>query len=148
MNTKISVSSFDIDNTHSKKLLGVTIDRKLNFQGRISNLCKKASEIEINFLFSQNKLIMKFILIFQFCDCPLIWVNHIRTSNNRINSLHESTLRIVYKDFKSLFHQLLEKDNSITIRQHDLKTLAIELLKVHNNITPEIMKDVFEIKSY
>ena len=43
MNTKISVSSFDIENTHSQKLLGVAIDRKLNFHDHVSNLCKKAS---------------------------------------------------------------------------------------------------------
>ena len=43
MNTKITVSSFDIENTHSQKLLGVTIDCKLIFYDHVSNLCKKAS---------------------------------------------------------------------------------------------------------
>ena len=43
MNTKISVNSFDIENSHSPKLHGVTIDCKLNFHDYISNLCKKAS---------------------------------------------------------------------------------------------------------
>ena len=43
MNTEISVSSFDIENTHSQKLTGVTIDRRLNFHDHVSNLCKKAS---------------------------------------------------------------------------------------------------------
>ena len=42
MNTKISVSSFGIENTHSQKLLGVTIDRKLNFHDYVSNLSKKS----------------------------------------------------------------------------------------------------------
>ena len=35
MNTKISVSSFDIKNTYSQKVL--------NFHDHVSNLCKKAS---------------------------------------------------------------------------------------------------------
>ena len=43
MNIKISVKSFDIENPHSRKLLGVTIDRKLNFHDHVSNLCKKMS---------------------------------------------------------------------------------------------------------
>ena len=43
MNTEISVSSFDIENTHSQKLTGVTIDRTLNFHDHVSNLCKEAS---------------------------------------------------------------------------------------------------------
>ena len=40
MNTKILVSSTDIENTLSQKLLGVTIDRKLDFHDRVSNLYK------------------------------------------------------------------------------------------------------------
>ena len=43
MNTKISVSNFDIENKHLQKLLGVTIDHRLNFHNHVSNLCKKAS---------------------------------------------------------------------------------------------------------
>ena len=48
MNIKISVKSFDIENPHSRKLLGVTIDRKLNyrklnFHDHVSNLCEKKS---------------------------------------------------------------------------------------------------------
>ena len=41
MNTKISVGNFDIESTHSQKLLGVTTDCKLNFHDHVSNLCKK-----------------------------------------------------------------------------------------------------------
>ena len=43
MNTKKCFSSFDIENTHSQKLLGVKIDCKLNFYDHASNLCKRAS---------------------------------------------------------------------------------------------------------
>ena len=42
INTEISVGSFNIKNTHSQKLLDVTIDCKLTFHD-ISNLCKKVS---------------------------------------------------------------------------------------------------------
>ena len=32
--------------------------------------------------------------------CPLIWMFHTRTINNKINPLHERALRILYSDFK------------------------------------------------
>ena len=80
-------------------------------------------------LLNQNKLIMKTISMLQFGDFPLVWMNHNRTLNNRINSSHENTLPRVYNNFKSLFHQLLEKDNPIAVHQHDLQTLAIEIFK-------------------
>ena len=41
VNTKISVNSFGIENTHSQKLIGVTTDRKLNLYDHVSHLCKK-----------------------------------------------------------------------------------------------------------
>ena len=73
---------------------------------------------------------------------------YIKGLKNQNNSLHERALRLVYNDFKSSFHQLLEKDNSVTIHQRNLQILAIEIFKVHNNITPEIIKDVFELKNH
>ena len=62
--------------------------------------------------------------------------------------MHKRSLRLVYNNFKSPFHQLLVKDNYVTIHQRNLQTLAIEVFKVHNNIASEIMKDVFKIKNH
>ena len=68
---------------------------------------------------------------------------HSRTLNNRINKLHERALRLVYKDPKLTFEQLLEKDNSFTIHHRNLQKLATEIYKVINNESPLIMKLVF-----
>ena len=153
MNTKIPGSSFDIENTHSQKFLGVTIDGKLNFHDHVSNLCKKESakmsamvRVFPFILLNQRKLIMEAILTSQFGYCLLVQINHGRNLNNRINSLHEVALRLIYNDVKPSFHQLLEKDNFVSIRQRNLQTLAIEIFKVHNNIAPEIINYVFKIK--
>ena len=35
-----------------------------------------------------------------------------RTTNNKINKLHERALRLVYDDYLSAFEELLEKNNS------------------------------------
>ena len=45
----------------------------------------------------------------QFGYCLLIWVFHSRGANNKINYLHEWSLRIVYKDNISSFRDLLKK---------------------------------------
>ena len=42
-------------------------------------------------------------------DGELIYGNS-RYNNNKINTLHEGALRIVYVDYKSCFEQLLGKD--------------------------------------
>ena len=71
---------------------------------------------------------------------------HSRALNNSINNIHEKALRLTYKDNKSSFKQLLEKEHSVTVHQKNLQVLVTEIFKVKNNLAPDIMKDVFELK--
>ena len=66
--------------------------------------------------------------------------------NNKINSLHERVLRITYGDRSSSFEDLLKKDNSVSIHHRNIQALATEMFKVKNNISPEIMKELFAPK--
>ena len=66
--------------------------------------------------------------------------------NNRINKLHERVLRLVYKVNKLTFNDFLQLDNSVAMHQRNLQILATEMFKVKNNLAPEIMTEVFEIK--
>ena len=79
----------------------------------------------------------------EFGYCPLIWMFHNRTLNNKINHLYESALRLVYKDHNSTFSELLCKDNTLNIHQRDLQKLAIEMYKIKNNLSPSIVTDLF-----
>ena len=38
---------------------------------------------------------------------------HSRTINNKINSLHERCLRIIYNDYRSSFEYLLDRDKGV-----------------------------------
>ena len=77
---------------------------------------------------------------------PLICMFHSRLLNNQINKIHERALRIVYSDETSSFENLLTRDNSFTIHERNVQTLAIEVFKVVRGISPEIMKNVFRLK--
>ena len=71
---------------------------------------------------------------------------HSRTLNIRINKIHERALRLVYKDDVSSFSDLLKKDNSFTIHERNIQSLAIELFKAVKRISPKIMEHVFPLK--
>ena len=94
----------------------------------------------------QRKIIMGSFISSQFGYCPLVWMFHSRALNNRINRIHERSLRTVYQDYKSSFEELLEKDESFTVHERNVQTLCIELYKVAWGICPQIMRKVFPTK--
>ena len=55
INTKFSLPACILENSNSQKLLGVTIDRKLNFNEHFTNLCDKTSR-KIRALFPPHLL--------------------------------------------------------------------------------------------
>ena len=149
---KIKINETVICSSKAEKLLGILIDNKLTFDQHVSNLCVKAnqklhalSRISSYMSTKKRKLIMNSFITSQFGYCPLVWMFHSRELNNRINRIHERSLRIVYNDKQSTFHELLMRDNSVTIHQNNIRKLAIEIFKVKNNFSPEIMHDVIEI---
>ena len=150
-NSKIQ---FRIQNSKSEKLLGVTIDNKLSFTEHVRKICDKASQ-KLNALarlssfmsLEKRRLIMKAFVNSQFGYCPLIWMFHNRTLNNRINRIHERALRIVYQDKKSSFNELLRRDNTVTVHQRNLQVLATELYKVKMGLAPQLVKEIFPLST-
>ena len=62
-----------------------------------------------------------------------------KTSNTRINHLHERTLRTFYKDNVSIFEKLLEEDNLITSHVRNPRILATERYKKKKKLAAPIM---------
>ena len=67
-----------------------------------------------------------------------------RNLNSKINSLHLRALRIVYRDNKSSFEDLLVKDKSVTVHHRNIHFLAIEMFKVKHGISPRSMENIFK----
>ena len=92
---------------------------------------------------TQRRVLMKSFIESQFDYCPLIWMLHGRLLNRKINHLHEHSLRTVYKDSVSSFHELLQKDHSFTIHHRNIQSLATELYRINKNLPNEIMSSIF-----
>ena len=93
------------------------------------------------------RILMKSFFNSQFAYCPLVWMFSNRETNQKINRLHERSLRILYKDDISTFEQLLNKDNSVTVHTHNIQLLATEMYKVLNNISPNFISELFPISN-
>ena len=131
----------------------MTIDSDLKFDIHVNNLCKKATQ-KLNALArisgymdsSKKRTIMKAFITSHFSYCPLVWMFHSRELNNKINRIHERSLRLVYSDKTSTFQELLDKDKSVSVHHKNIQVLATEIYKTVNGLAPTIMNSIFETK--
>ena len=117
-----------------EKLLGVTIDKNLNFNLHLQNVCKKVgakvtalARIVKLLPFYRKRILLKTFVESQFSYCPLIWMFCSRQINRKINHIHERALRLVYDDYTVSFEELLKQDKSVSIHHRNLQYVAIEM---------------------
>ena len=145
-----NIGEEQIIESNTVKLLGINIDSDLSFNDHLNSICKKASN-KLNVLsrqcailpFHRRKVLMHAFIISQFNYCPLVWMCHNRGINNKINNLHYRALRMVYDDQTSTFEELLKKDGAVTIHQQNIRSLAVEMFKVINDLAPPFMRNIF-----
>ena len=121
--------------TKSQNLLGVTFDNKTDLQSHLDGLCSKASRklhalARIAPYMDLRKILIHAFFDSQFNYSPLVWVCHSRTLNNKINELHERSLRLIYSGKTVTFQKLLVRDSSVSILVKKIQTLSFEMFKV------------------
>ena len=76
----VCINDVDIKPKNSVKILGISLDNKLNFGNHISSICKSASYL-LNALFrlkhflgfKEGKILIEKLIYSNFNSCPLIW---------------------------------------------------------------------------
>ena len=150
---KITLGEAIVKESSEEKLLGVTIDKKLNFKSHVSNLCKKASQklhalARVSAFMHPDKLrlLMNSFIKSQFSYCPLIQMFHDRGLNAKVNKIQERALRIVYKNSHADYETMLKSDNAVSIHQRNLQYLMIEIYKTKRRPNPSFMSEIFEAR--
>ena len=92
----------------------------------------------------KRKLIMNAFFMSQLSYCPLVRMGHSGGLDKTIN--HERCLRIIDDDNKSSFDELLKKDKSVTIHHRNIQSVAIELYKIKNGLSPILMNETFPFR--
>ena len=87
--------------------------------------------------------------------CPLLWMFCSRSSNNRINKLHERSLRVMYNNEIDNFETLLEMNDDVTCHQRNIRVLMIEVFKIKYELAPPIMntalirrKNIYNLRNF
>ena len=132
----LNLNDLNLKNCKVVEVLGITIDRNLNFKGHIKNICRKAGQklsallrISSHINTDKKSLLYKSMIKSQFAYCPLVWMFCFRQSNNLINKVHERALKLIHQN-NCNFKVLLEK-------QHD---------NIANGIASPIMNSLFTFR--
>ena len=150
----IQIAEVNITCEENVKLLGVELDYKLNFDTQITKMCKKAAK-QLNVLQRLSKflneksrfLIFRSFIQSNFNYCPLVWHFCSKTNTEKLEKLQYRALRIVFSDFTSSYASLLEKAELSTLHLNRLRCIAAETYKCINNLTPEYIRDLEQLKT-
>ena len=109
-----------------EKLLGVTLDKNLDFHTYVNAICKKAvqkldalARISSYMNVEKLRIMMNTFVMSQLSYCTLFWMFHDRSVSKKINTIHERALRIAYKDCFTSFEDLLKKAELASIHQRN-----------------------------
>ena len=146
----LNINGVELTMESSVKLLGIENDSILNFEKHISNICKKASN-QLNVIcrpetfmrHKEKEAITNTFAHSNFDYGCLIWHFISKKSQNKVEKIHERSLKFLSNDYLSSYAELLEKSTSVSTETKRLCTMDYGICKKLNNLNPVFMKDIF-----
>ena len=151
IDANLSINDVNVESTDSIKVLGVTLDAKLNFNEHIKNLCNRASH-QINALkrISRYLDIDGRLRIYQafiksnFTYCPVSWIFCGKRNSDKLEKLQERALRVVYNEYSMPYRDLLLHARILPLSMLRLKFLGTEVFKSVKGLNPEFLNEMFQ----
>ena len=142
-----------INQCQQVKLLGITIDSKLNFDKHIQELCGKVNRKVSAFSRlrdyhdnRQARPLCNTTVLANFNYCPLIWMFSSKAANKEINRTHKRALRVLHKDYDASLDMCLMREADTTIHIKNLQKLMLEVFKTLNSLNPSYLWNFFSTK--
>ena len=130
--------------------MGFKIDLELSFNKHVGDLCKEANRklrvlAEPRFIRISKKENLQWtlsstpslIIVVSF-GCYICYIVVIA-----ITKCSERCLRLIYNDKSSYYEELPENDKSVSKQHRNLESIATEIRKVKNDLSPEIVSELF-----
>ena len=150
----ISIAGSPINTDKHVTLLGVTLDKDLNFNEHIKTLCRKAAaQIAVlqrlsSYLdFNSRMAIFRCFILSHFSYCNLVWHFCGATNTSKLERLQFRALKFVFQDWDSNYTELLKKAKLPTLELARNRAILIEVFKSVNHLSPSFMWDLFEVRT-
>ena len=150
----LKINGDTIQSLKEVNLLGITIDNKLSFSIQIEHLCKSAAKLlnsikRLQRNFDQNTkcLMAKSFVMSQFNYCPLVWHFCKPGDTHKMERIHERALRFIYNDYTTNYTELLLNNGESALYLKRVRTMAHEIYKAINDISPKYSKEMLSFRS-
>ena len=148
---KINVGNQQITPEKTVKLLGVTIDDKLNFRKHIQNICKAAGaklnaikRLGLNLDEKERKLLIEAHVTSNFNYCSTVWHFCGLSEVHKMEKLNERCIRFIYNEYNKQYFAILTEKKLRTLFGKRMQIMCCETYKTINGLNAEYMKDVLE----
>ena len=134
------------------ELLGLTIDKELNFSKHIDKLCRNAQyklhalrRIRKYLSLEKAKMLGNAFIDSQFNYAPLIWMFCRKGLHLKTHKIHHKTLKVIYQS-NNTYQEVLELSETVSIHQGHLRFLVTEIHKSTSYLNPKFMCSFFTHK--
>ena len=148
----LKIRSITIKESDEVELLGITIDKALNFKKHIENLCRTAQyklhalrRIRKYLTLDKAKLLGNAFIDSQFNYAPLIWMFCHKTTCLKIQKIHHKTLKVIYQSDVS-YNDQLQLSKSVSLHQLHLRFSLTEIYKSTGTLDPKFMWSYFKYR--
>ena len=102
LQTDLVSNKVTIKNSKDEKVLGITVDNKVDLSLHLNSITKKANRKLNNltrvqkYMTPEQKILTSSFIKSQFSYCPLIWMFCLKKALLRLNNIHERSLPLTY----------------------------------------------------
>ena len=144
-----------IKSSDTVELLGITLDKNINFKRHMQNICLKTNNktkahlrIRKFLNLKQAQVLAEAYTSSNFRYCPIVWMFCGKMSGNLNVKTHYRTLRAIYDTQTRSYEELLHLSVKKKIYTQNLQILMVEVYKCLSNISPLFTWDYFKQKKY
>ena len=148
--TNIPIRDNTVPSAKQVKLLGVTIDDKLDFrQHHMQESWRSTSNTAASLIIYRRNLPNEHFQVLRalnFNYCSLVWNFCGAEYTSKMERIQFRALQFVYNDFNNSYTELLARANLPTLQLHRKREILVEVFKSVNKMSPSFMWDLFKVK--
>ena len=146
----LQYSDIDISMTTCDKILGIQVDENLTWNSHFNFLSKKLSSYMWllskirTYLSTEHRLLFYNAYIKPHLDyCSLIWSNTSNLNINKVNKLQRRSCKLILGIEYNGLIEAFKRLNILSFDQSIFLSKAKMMYKIHNNIAPSYLNDMF-----